>query len=119
MEWVISAKPRGSTRTYVQPDRRPPTAWRSGILGSAQWPAFNGIDNDWKRLPIRPIWPGFLINTLFYTIVLWLLIPGPFALRRLIRIKRGRCRKCGYDLRGTPGSGCPECGWNREPEPAG
>ena len=70
-----------------------------------------------QQLSTRPIWPGFLINTLFYAIILWLLIPGPFVLRRLIRIRRGRCPRCGYDLRGQPpeagAAGCPECGWNR------
>jgi hypothetical protein len=64
------------------------------------------------------MWPGFIINTLFYAIILWLLILGPFVLRRHIRRKRGQCPKCGYDLRGIPGSGCPECGWNRQPEAA-
>jgi len=26
----------------------------------------------------------------------------------------GHCPHCNYDLRGNSGSGCPECGWNRE-----
>jgi hypothetical protein len=65
-------------------------------------------------VPIDPLFVGATINTAFYTITLWLLIPGPFVLRRAIRIKRGRCPKCGYDLRGQlPGAGCPECGWGR------
>jgi len=71
--------------------------------------------NQW--LPLQPEWPWFLINTLFYAMLLWLFIPGPFVLRRLIRIRRGRCPRCGYDLRGQPpeagAAGCPECGWNR------
>jgi hypothetical protein len=71
-----------------------------------------------RALPLHPIWPGFLINALFYAAVLWLLIPGPFALRRFTRIRRGRCVKCGYDLRGQPpepaAAGCPECGWGRD-----
>ena len=66
----------------------------------------------WGRdypLPLRPIWPAFAINTLFYATILWLLLPGPFALRRLIRQRRGLCPACGYDLRHGP-EACPECG---------
>ncbi len=69
---------------------------------------------DPYRFPLLPIWPGFAINTVFCAAILWLLIPGPFVLRRLIRRKRGHCIKCGYDLRGDIDAGCPECGWGRE-----
>ena len=61
-------------------------------------------------LPLKPIWPGFAINTVFYAGVLWLLFAAPFALRRRRRIKRGLCPKCAYDLRGCTGDACPECG---------
>ena len=62
-------------------------------------------------LPIKPIWSGFAINTILYAAILWLLSLCPSATRRLIRRKRGRCIKCGYDLRGhSGGEVCPECG---------
>ncbi len=69
-----------------------------------------------KALPLRPLWSGFAINTAFYAAILWLLGFGPFAVRRYLRNKQGRCVKCGYDLRGSSGGGggCPECGWGRE-----
>ena len=61
-------------------------------------------------LPYRPIWPGFAINTVFYAAILWSPF-APFWLRRYVRVKRGHCIKCGYDLRGHSGSDvCPECG---------
>ena len=41
---------------------------------------------------------------------LWPLIGGPFALRRLIRRKRGHCITCGYDLGHADHEACPECG---------
>ncbi len=77
---------------------------------SAAWSSFAVV-----VLPLRPIWPGFATNTIFYAAILWLLTLGPFTARRMIRRKQGRCIKCGYDLRETSG-GCPECGWGREAE---
>ena len=70
----------------------------------------------YRVLPLRPIWPGFAINTIFYAAILWMLWLSPFVVRRIIRLKRGRCIKCGYDLRGAEDTGCPECGWRREAE---
>ena len=66
-----------------------------------------------RVIPLVPLWPGFLIDTLFYA-ALWLgLIVGFGAARRTLRKRRGRCPMCAYDLRGNLDAGCPECGWNR------
>jgi len=61
-----------------------------------------------RRFPVRPLWPGFAINTVFYAVVLWLLFAAPFALRRRRRIRRGLCPKCAYPV-GTSDV-CTECG---------
>ena len=63
---------------------------------------------DQRLIPLCPIWPGFAINTLFYAGVLWMLCCGPFALRRMIRRRRGRCPQCGYPIGQSPV--CTECG---------
>lgn len=63
------------------------------------------------HLPIYPIWTGLLANLAVLSAAWWLLLFAPFALRRTWRSRRGRCAKCGYDLRATPsGQPCPECG---------
>ena len=74
-------------------------------------------------LPLRPILPGFLVNTLFYAALWFGVFFGVAMLRRAIRRGRGRCVRCGYDLRGQRHQGtealrdqgirCPECGWGR------
>ena len=60
-----------------------------------------------RHYPRTPIWPGFLANTAFYAIVLWLPF-GPFVLRRVIRKHRGLCLKCGYPA--GEAAVCTECG---------
>ncbi len=61
-----------------------------------------------RGLPLGPIWPGFAVNTLLYAGVLWLLFGGPFTVRRLIRVRRGLCPKCGYPM--GESAVCTECG---------
>lgn len=63
---------------------------------------------DRRFLPLRPLWPGFAINTLFYTVILWGLFAAPLALRRRIRISRGLCPACAYPIGESPV--CTECG---------
>ena len=74
-------------------------------------------------LPLRPIWRGFVANTLIYTLALWILAPylRSLSVKTIATCRRqfhkpGHCAKCGYDLRGTfrgasgGGGVCPECG---------
>ncbi len=65
-----------------------------------------------QGLPWRPLWPGFAINTIFYATLLWLLIPGLFALRRFLRVRRGLCPNCAYPT--GESSVCTECGAVRQ-----
>jgi len=66
-----------------------------------------------RAIPIRPVFPGFAVNTLFYAAVLWLLICGPFALRRFVRVRRGLCPKCAYPM--GESAACSECGRLHQP----
>ncbi|MCW5776274.1 MAG: hypothetical protein KIS87_07550 [Phycisphaeraceae bacterium] len=66
-------------------------------------------------LPILPIWPGLLLNTLFYAAIWFALFTGLAALRTARRLRRGLCPVCRYDLRGLPQHACPECGWGKDP----
>ncbi len=87
------------------------TAWDGGI---ELRPKANrvGTVHKWRALPLRPIWPGFAVNTIFYAALLWFLICGPLALWRLargfVRVKRGLCPKCAYPT--GESSVCTECG---------
>ncbi len=80
-------------------------AWDAGQL-----PKWSNLFVDSGWIPLRPIWPGFAVNTIFYAAILWLLIPGPFALRRVLRVRHGQCLACGYDLAHGEHDRCPECG---------
>ncbi len=70
-------------------------------------PLFRQTDY-YRHVPLRPIWPGFALNTLFYATILWLLAWGAFALRRLVRLRRGLCPKCAYPM--GESAVCTECG---------
>lgn len=87
--------------------------WHGAVqrFGKVQGQILYFTYNKYARpIPLRPLWPGFAVNTLFYATLLWLLLFGPPALRRFIRRKRGRCVACAYDLRGVSHVRCPECG---------
>ncbi len=63
----------------------------------------------------RPYWPGLAANTAIYAFAWWFGLFGFAAIRRRVRMRRGCCPMCAYDLRHKIAEGCPECGWNRTP----
>lgn len=61
-----------------------------------------------RRLPIQPVWAGFLIDTLLYAAILFTITAAPRSLIRARRRRRKRCPYCNYDLQTL--TTCPECG---------
>ena len=85
-----------------------PTAWFSKQtaweFAGMQFEEKQGLLGNGMLYIHLPFW---FVFSLFATYPAVAFIRGP--LRRYRRRKRGRCVKCGYDLRGTP-ERCPECG---------
>jgi hypothetical protein len=60
------------------------------------------------RLALRPMWPGFVLNSLVYAVLALVTMLGLARLRADRRRRRGRCVRCNYLLAGL--DVCPECG---------
>jgi hypothetical protein len=60
------------------------------------------------ELPTNFIWPGFLVDTAFWGGAAFMVWSAPGFVRRGVRRRRGRCVRCGYELKGL--AVCPECG---------
>ncbi len=71
---------------------------------------------SWLALPLRPVWPGFLFNTLFFALPAAAVMMA-VRLIRLVRLRRrdsgGLCIWCRYELADL--ATCPECGRPRGP----
>jgi hypothetical protein len=75
-----------------------PQSWGKGAGGT-------------RALPHTPIWHGLALDIAFWGAASWAGVATLRATRTGVRRWRGRCFRCGYELRGTPLPCCPECGW--------
>lgn len=84
------------------------------------WEMRNDPYNSSNRiLPLKPIWRGFLLNTLFWSatvfVASWVWKHAVTHRRVRRRFAQHRCvvRRCGFPLAGAPR--CPECGTEQLP----
>ncbi len=98
LEWVAAGKARAGAQERFW---NMPTGLKTNSRG-----LFGAVPG--ARLPLRPILPGFIVNTLFYAGLALAAVAVPRSLRRRRRAKRGRCIACGYEVGGI--AVCPECG---------
>ncbi len=103
------------TETTISDQRLYPIDKRTLRIRETGWPVRSlkrvSIKQGWPQVWQESnglLWPGVVINALPYAAALWLLISGPFRLRRFIRAKRGRCPACAYPV--GPSDVCSECG---------
>jgi hypothetical protein len=70
----------------------------------------DGWVTEARVLPVRPIWPGFAIDIALFTMAWLASFVVVTTVRSTARRRRGRCPRCGYDLRHLERAACPECG---------
>jgi hypothetical protein len=114
--WADVAEPSEAFRDeQVQSEHR--------VLDGRGWPAVALVADVTGReasgaLPFRPVLPGFALDAVLLAmasaLLWWLLIwPRKFVVESM-RLRRGQCMRCGYELQYDFAAGCPECGWRRQ-----
>lgn len=88
----------------------------SGILVRGMRLKVAGYTPYRGTLPLHPNLPGFIVNSLFWGAICWVVLACLSLLIRHRRIRKGRCPNCNYTLAGL--TTCPECGTQTNPEPA-
>lgn len=63
-----------------------------------------------RIFPFGVRWMGLLGNCALWVSVFMIVPLGWRTLRQWLRVRSGRCGRCGYSLLGLAGARCPECG---------
>jgi len=94
-------------------------AMRTALIAALD-PGALGLDADVDRLlPLRPILPGFITNTILDAAALWMILSLPFMIRGRRRWRSRLCPRCAVALpdphpdAGQDPISCPACRWMR------
>ncbi len=97
-EWSAGLPMLAVRKRWTNDPNRPPV---DGV-----WHERLSIGN--ASVPIRPIWPGFAVDVVFWTAVPWASIVVFRVVRARRRVRRGLCAHCRYEVGAF--ERCPECG---------
>lgn len=89
----------------------PAIVLEEGGIPMPDWWGSCAVGTAWVRLlPIRPLWVGFTLDAVLYSVGWGALIAAIGFTRRYGRIRTCHCASCGYSLTGNTSGVCPECG---------
>lgn len=72
---------------------------------------FVGDRRNKRPIAFSPVLPGAIVNTVFFSILAWMMVYGPGVFVRARRRWAGLCERCAYSRRGIADDAvCPECG---------
>jgi hypothetical protein len=111
INWRESGWPFRAMRSYYVEESGPLADPRNNrVVGieRPREPPFSKTGPSPALLPYLPIWPGFLANTVIFTLVLGLITRSASGAARRFRARAGKCPSCGYCVRAA--SRCSECG---------
>lgn len=89
-------------------DRRANEGATSVLHGAIEVPRGLRRNLWWPWLPVQPLLPGLVSNTVVYAMLLWVPIRGFLLVRRQLRWRRNLCLACAYPIGSSPV--CTECG---------
>lgn len=93
-----------------QPPHNPTRIWAIELPLRSAYTEPGMMIRNGRILPLRPIFPGFLLNLIFWTGICMSIRTVARTARSRRRSARGQCQNltCGYPLADLPM--CPECG---------